>query len=130
MCGLWFVYEWCEGCVGVCRGRRPERGPVYVVLREAIQVPLRPPSQSPLLTIAIPTHTTTEQRCAETAPAVCVRVLFSSSTNHSIPPSMHQVWDFSASADARDTEGGASKRSLLEQVEKMRGYLAAEGQQC
>jgi hypothetical protein len=37
-----------------------------------------------------------------------------------------QVWDFSASADARDTEGGASKRSLLEQVEKMRTYLAAE----
>jgi argininosuccinate lyase len=38
------------------------------------------------------------------------------------------VWDFSASADARDTEGGASKRSLLEQVEKMRAYLAAEQQ--
>jgi hypothetical protein len=37
-----------------------------------------------------------------------------------------QVWDFGASADARDTEGGASKRSLLEQVEKMRSYLAAE----
>jgi hypothetical protein len=37
-----------------------------------------------------------------------------------------QVWDFGASADARDTEGGASKRSLLEQVEKMRTYLAAE----
>jgi hypothetical protein len=27
-----------------------------------------------------------------------------------------QVWDFARSADARDTEGGASKRSLLEQV--------------
>ena len=39
-----------------------------------------------------------------------------------------QVWDFSASADARDTEGGASKRSLLEQVEKMRTYLAAAEQ--
>ncbi|KAF6254982.1 argininosuccinate lyase [Scenedesmus sp. NREL 46B-D3] len=37
-----------------------------------------------------------------------------------------KVWDFGASADARDTEGGASKRSLLEQVEKMRTYLAAE----
>jgi argininosuccinate lyase len=37
-----------------------------------------------------------------------------------------QVWDFSASADARDTEGGASKRSLLEQVDKMRTYLKAE----
>lgn len=43
-------------------------------------------------------------------------------------PSLTQVWDFSASADARDTEGGASKRSLLEQVEKMRAYLAAEQQ--
>jgi argininosuccinate lyase len=40
-----------------------------------------------------------------------------------------KVWDFSASADARDTEGGASKRSLLEQVDKMRKYLAAEQQQ-
>ena len=36
-----------------------------------------------------------------------------------------QVWDFSRSADARDTEGGASKRSLVEQVAKMRAYLAA-----
>lgn len=36
-----------------------------------------------------------------------------------------QVWDFSRSADARDTEGGASKRSLLEQVKKMRAYLDA-----
>jgi hypothetical protein len=35
-----------------------------------------------------------------------------------------QVWDFSRSADARDTEGGASKRSLVQQVEKMRKYLA------
>lgn len=34
------------------------------------------------------------------------------------------VWDFSRSADARDTEGGASKRSLIEQVAKMRAYLA------
>jgi len=40
-----------------------------------------------------------------------------------------QVWDFGASADARDTEGGASKRSLLEQVSKMRAYLAAEQEQ-
>eukprot|EP00878_Enallax_costatus_P011047 GHUV01011539.1.p1 GENE.GHUV01011539.1~~GHUV01011539.1.p1 ORF type:complete len:501 (+),score=129.31 GHUV01011539.1:1634-3136(+) len=37
-----------------------------------------------------------------------------------------KVWDFAASADARDTEGGASKRSLLQQVQKMRTYLAAE----
>jgi argininosuccinate lyase len=39
-------------------------------------------------------------------------------------PLLRQVWDFSRSADARDTEGGASKRSLLQQVEKMRKYLA------
>jgi len=38
-----------------------------------------------------------------------------------------QVWDYSRSADARDTEGGASKRSLMEQVQKMRTYLGAEG---
>lgn len=37
-----------------------------------------------------------------------------------------QVWDFAASADARDTEGGASKRSLMQQVQKMRTYLEAE----
>jgi hypothetical protein len=36
-----------------------------------------------------------------------------------------QIWDFARSADARDTEGGASKRSLIEQVAKMRAYLAA-----
>lgn len=35
-----------------------------------------------------------------------------------------EVWNFSRSADARDTEGGASKRSLIEQVAKMRRYLA------
>lgn len=39
-----------------------------------------------------------------------------------------QVWDFNRSAEMRDTEGGTSKRSVLEQVQKMRTYLAAEGQ--
>jgi hypothetical protein len=39
-------------------------------------------------------------------------------------PPPPQVWNFSRSADARDTEGGASKRSLIEQVAKMRRYLA------
>nr|QKY14862.1 argininosuccinate lyase (ASL) [Polytomella parva] len=33
------------------------------------------------------------------------------------------VWDFNRSAEMRDTEGGASKRSVLEQVEKLRKYL-------
>ena len=37
-----------------------------------------------------------------------------------------QVWDFNRSAEMRDTEGGASKRSVMEQVDKMRKYLAAE----
>ena len=35
-----------------------------------------------------------------------------------------QVWDFNRSAEMRDTEGGASKRSVLEQVQKLRTYLA------
>ncbi|CAG9460330.1 unnamed protein product [Pedinophyceae sp. YPF-701] len=35
------------------------------------------------------------------------------------------VMDFTKSAESRDTEGGASKRSVLEQVEKMRSFLAA-----
>jgi argininosuccinate lyase len=33
------------------------------------------------------------------------------------------VWDFNRSAEMRDTEGGASKRSVLEQVAKLRTYL-------
>lgn len=37
-----------------------------------------------------------------------------------------QVWDFTRSADARDSEGGASKRSVLEQVAKIDSYLSAE----
>lgn len=35
------------------------------------------------------------------------------------------VWDFQRSAEMRDTEGGASRRSVLEQVEKLRTYLAS-----
>ena len=37
------------------------------------------------------------------------------------------LWDFGASADSRDTEGGASKRSVLEQVDKLKAYLAEQG---
>ena len=37
-----------------------------------------------------------------------------------------QVWDYDRSAEMRDTEGGASKRSVLEQAEKLKKYLAAE----
>lgn len=38
-----------------------------------------------------------------------------------------QVWDYNRSAEMRDTEGGASKRSVLEQAEKLKRYLGAEG---
>lgn len=37
-----------------------------------------------------------------------------------------EVWDFNRSAEMRDTEGGASSRSVLEQVEKLKRYLADE----
>jgi argininosuccinate lyase len=37
-----------------------------------------------------------------------------------------EVWSFERSARMRDSEGGASERSLLEQVAKMRAYLQAE----
>lgn len=36
------------------------------------------------------------------------------------------VWDFNRSAEMRDTEGGVSKRSVLEQVDKMKRYLKEE----
>lgn len=39
-----------------------------------------------------------------------------------------EVWSFDNSADKRDTEGGVSERSLLEQVTKMREYLHEERQ--
>lgn len=35
------------------------------------------------------------------------------------------VWDFARSAEMRNTEGGASKRSVLEQIEKIRAHLQA-----
>jgi argininosuccinate lyase len=35
------------------------------------------------------------------------------------------VWDYQRSAEMRDTEGGTSKRSVLEQSEKLRAYLKA-----
>mmetsp|Transcript_7746 Transcript_7746/g.27600 ORF Transcript_7746/g.27600 Transcript_7746/m.27600 type:complete len:219 (+) Transcript_7746:1-657(+) len=34
-----------------------------------------------------------------------------------------EVWSFDASAERRDTEGGTSSRSVLEQVQKLRTYL-------
>jgi hypothetical protein len=42
-----------------------------------------------------------------------------------LPPSFAaQVWSFERSAESRDTEGGTSKRSVLEQVAKLRKFLA------
>lgn len=37
------------------------------------------------------------------------------------------VWDFDASAERRDSEGGTSRRSVLEQAKKLKEYLATEG---
>lgn len=37
-----------------------------------------------------------------------------------------EIWSFEKSASMRDSEGGVSERSLLEQVAKMRTYLDAE----
>ena len=34
------------------------------------------------------------------------------------------VWSFDASAEKRDTEGGTSRRSILQQIEKLKEYLA------
>lgn len=34
------------------------------------------------------------------------------------------VWDFDASAERRDTEGGTSRRSVLEQADKLKRYLS------
>ena len=36
------------------------------------------------------------------------------------------IWDFQQSAESRDSEGGTSRRSVLEQVEKLRSYLEEE----
>ena len=33
------------------------------------------------------------------------------------------VWDFNRSVEMRDTEGGTSKRSVMQQVSKLRSYL-------
>jgi argininosuccinate lyase len=41
---------------------------------------------------------------------------------------VQEVWSFENSAAKRDTEGGVSERSLLEQVAKMRDYLHEERQ--
>jgi len=37
------------------------------------------------------------------------------------------VWDFDASAEKRDTEGGTSRRSVMQQAEKLKAYLEREG---
>lgn len=40
---------------------------------------------------------------------------------------VQDVWDFDASAERRDTEGGTSRRSVLEQASKLKSYVEAEG---
>ena len=37
-----------------------------------------------------------------------------------------EVWSYEKSAESRDTEGGTSRRSVLEQCAKLRAYLAAD----
>lgn len=39
------------------------------------------------------------------------------------PAPRPQLWSFDRSAESRDTEGGTSKRSVLEQVAKLKKYL-------
>ena len=34
-----------------------------------------------------------------------------------------EIWSYEKSAESRDTEGGSSRRSVLEQVSKLRKYL-------
>lgn len=36
------------------------------------------------------------------------------------------VWNFETSAERRNTEGGASKSSVLQQVQKLRDYMKEE----
>ncbi len=60
-------------------------------------------------------------------PPFCALGTFSLRLCHAACPcSPLQVWDFNRSAEMRDTEGGTSTRSVLDQVDKMRAYLAAE----
>ena len=61
-----------------------------------------------------------------TFPTVCSRFVPMQAVNTITPlvENMRQVWDFNRSAEMRDSEGGASKRSVLEQVDKLKKYLA------
>lgn len=45
------------------------------------------------------------------------------SLNENFGDDVLEVFDFGRSADSRDTEGGSSTRSVLEQVDKLRAYL-------
>ena len=38
-------------------------------------------------------------------------------------PDVAEIWSYEKSAESRDTEGGSSRRSVLEQVAKLRKYL-------
>ena len=39
-------------------------------------------------------------------------------------PDVSEVWNFERSAEMRDVIGGTSRRAVLEQVEKMRAWVA------
>ncbi|GMH41966.1 hypothetical protein BSKO_09885 [Bryopsis sp. KO-2023] len=43
--------------------------------------------------------------------------------SHFFMEDVSSVWEFQKSAEGRDTEGGASRRSVLEQAQKIRKYL-------
>ena len=36
---------------------------------------------------------------------------------------VHEVWNFERSVEMKDTEGGTSRRSVQEQIQKMQKYL-------
>ena len=38
------------------------------------------------------------------------------------------VWDFEAAVERRDSTGGTSKRSVLEQAAKLESWVAAQGE--
>lgn len=37
-----------------------------------------------------------------------------------------EVWDFDTSAERRDTEGGTSRRSVIQQAQKLKDYLGSQ----
>lgn len=46
------------------------------------------------------------------------------SLHPSFSDDVKDVWNFERSVEMRDAEGGTSRRSVLEQIEKMRQYIS------